>query len=744
MAEEASKERNDLELGYISPDSAAQNAHEESFILTDNEDGYQAVCDSGDNQGDQQLNRRRAYSVNDIPRKSAAAIKRYIVNGWNNLSTSNSRDVDFFDGESGSSISEESSLDDSLPESAQELTRDQLEGMPPFPSNFVDSTSPLGPCSTVQPISELTASRLIVEQRMLINAALQLFMTRDAIGVEGSVHERHNIVKQGPLKKLSGKYWKIKYVEVRKGNLCYYEDSGRGRKILHLRYDTIVKSDKENCFEIFVQGSPSRTWMAHSEEEKAAWMKAIETSKIGGESTRQIDVTLYNDAIEVFEEMKQELATVTTKESYATTLYEFLDDWSTFQIPIQWVREQVNIPIGTQRGTRHLPKDIKSQISDFWRQMASVTFSINDNSIARTTPFASERVFGGLVRCILDFDQAFSEHLEDTDTQQISAVQATSYARDVLLDVLKSRENGDADLVINHLLKKPGCVSIERRNREETVFLEVSFAGDDCQQDNTHTVNERSGWIRTRRRNTKTWRKRFAILSGAILAHYEAATPRPHGLRGQLVLGGATVKDESTDEMFVLCVSTFEEERLLAFESKSDLSSWRDAIQSSIDSCVVTSAPSPLTRRKQFLKGANRLVKNAIPDANFRGGIRVIRSATGGGIKVIKSAKDGSIKVIRGAVGLLRAKSTDDREGSSKRRPSIQVLMDTSEEAMRLEPTVQCVAQQCLTYDVLGLDRVNLVTVHAKLFQAFLLSGGPQGAIKKGDSVVELDFNRPI
>jgi hypothetical protein len=88
-----------------------------------------------------------------------------------------------------------------------------------------------------------------------------------------------------------------------------------------------------------------------------------------------------------------------------------------------------------------------------------------------------------------------------------------------------------------------------------------------------------------------------------------------------------------------------------------------------------------------------------------------------------------------------------------QRRPSMQMLLNnTTVLAGKREPTVQCVVQATSTFGVAaredsaadGATLETLISVRAKLFQAFLLSGGPSGRMARGDALVELEFLDPV
>jgi hypothetical protein len=580
-------------------------------------------------------------------------------------------------------------------------------------------------------------------------------------------------------------WWKVKYVELRRGNLCYYEDSGEGRKIIHLRQsDTIVRVSSSRgpgfVFELIVQGSPARFWAASSEEERLSWVRAIRAAMIGGDGfRRELDLAPHQEAIEIYQSLRNAIGSTDLHENYMAAFESLFDKGQSLRVPLQWVQEQVQ-PINddSQASFKQLKvrvrsphKRLKTSIHEFWTSMAQTTFAINGLIVPRLTPLASERIMGGLTRCILEYDKAYREEVEEETGMVlerggcITELQAISYARDILMSVLRRKEQQDLAVSVTHLLGNPDLIDVVAQLEEEPVHLEVSFAGQDLPDDLPQVGNEMAGWLRTRRKHfaTNKWKARYAVLSGAVLSYYEAASPHPHGLRGQLVLSGATIQDESPEgeEQFVFCVVVPDEKRLFSFKQELEYQEWREAIQLSIDNCAaltedrqIDDRPT-LSENKAFSKSILKGIKVALPDASLRGGIRAIKGATGGGMKVIKSATDGSMKVIRGAVGMkvirgavgmLRHKSSDVSSGlGMQRRPSMQMLINnTALGGGKRDPTVQCVVQSTQTFVVSERSEyqtgTHLLSVRAKLFQAFLLSGGQNGRIARGDALVELDF----
>ena len=642
------------------------------------------------------------------------------------------------------------------------------------------SSSSMGDSATKSPMDIHNANKLVWEHRLFLQAVWQLLTERDFIGVEGSIDLSDNIWKKGPLKKWSlavrknSHRWKVKYCEVRRGNLCYYEDSEQEiRKTIHLRRsDTIVQAKTDHrdgfVFEIVQSGSPTRLWMARSEDDLQAWIRTLQAAMIGVDEASVESRPLTNSgAYQSGMDMYLQLVGRTRNETDSTGYKDAIREASTacpIQVPIRWIRELPR-SLGQRKDaasangaspsklsrSRHLGpshKNVEKSINQFWSDMGNTTFGVNGILVPKDTPFSGERVVGALTRCILEFDKAFAEESEiDMDPSSlISELQALSFTRDILLSVFRSQQQDDAMFAVRDLLRNDKLVTInqvEMPDDAAAVHLEVAFAGDEMPGDDFLDQNEElSTWLYTRRKDSPTsyWRKRFAVLSdGVVLSYFEGATPRPHGLRGQLALNGATVEVEEScpegreEDKYVLCVNTSDEQRWLSFEDQLTMMEWKAAIQRTIDSCA-QSPPSSEVKQK---KGAISMLTQPAS--------KMIRGAKGGGIKVIRSAKDGGMKVFRSTVRILRQKQPGEMSSrpSLPRRPSMQVLMNNAPITGKRDPTVQCVAQQSYRFAIAerGETSEHLLFVQAKVFQAFLLSGGTGGRLSRGDALIEMDFD---
>lgn len=471
-------------------------------------------------------------------------------------------------------------------------------------------------------------------------------------------------------------------------------------------------------------------------------------------------------------------------------------------------------------------RQVKTSLIEFWKKMGQQTFSINGVTVPRDTPLASVRVFGALTRCILEYDKTYGRNQDEEPTTagKMTELQAVSYTRNILLAILRSKEEQLASMAVRNLLQNDDVVLISKENEEYVVNMEVSFAGEELPDDFLPPISdEMTGWlwIRRSKQPAKMSKKRYVVLSGAALTYYEAASQetnwsRPVGLRGQIILRNAELSQREEEvegeQFFILTVSTpSEQERILSFDNELDLLEWKEALESAIESCaddpelaltegdLAAADPAgtpegrsrgPIRRSAELAQGVAESVYT-LTDGTIRGGVRAIKGAKDGGIKVIKSATDGSMKVlrgagdssmkvvravggetgvkvlrtategsmkvVRGAVGRLRpSRSSSGSEydaphsGRLTRRPSMQVLLNnTALSGKRDEPTVQCVFQATNNFWVGSRsDQVNgeanegerWLSVSAKLYQAFLLLGGPSGRIACGDALIELDF----
>ena len=233
------------------------------------------------------------------------------------------------------------------------------------------------------------AQNFAMEHKIFLRAILQLLYEREQYAIEeANVNDPSSTLKTGPLKKatIGGVFWKVKYVEIRRGVFSYYEDdiSEGGElqcKSLPLRADqchcravkvkkrsskssqstSITSSDRNKnvyinrkgsddesnplttgaIFELTIGGGSRRLWMANSREDRQAWIRAIYGAMIGGpvirgdnffkyqrEGKRSSGKKLYKSKIPNRSPYKADLETylwVQNKLKHASTKNEYMD-----------------------------------------------------------------------------------------------------------------------------------------------------------------------------------------------------------------------------------------------------------------------------------------------------------------------------------------------------------------------------------------------------------------------------------
>jgi hypothetical protein len=558
-------------------------------------------------------------------------------------------------------------------------------------------------------ISKRDSNVFAYEHSLLLRAVMQLLAERDYIGVEADLDDPSCVVKKGPLKKATHAVgrttWRVKYVEIRSGSFSYFEDSPKseklGRKTIPLRSTKcICESVKGNQFALEVEGGPRRLWMTNSEEERQAWVRAIQAAMIGagaGDSSHPLDETQYQAALDQFQETQSNLAQARSPDVYKSFIDEVLQ--TNIRIPVKWVREQATGVYGSSRHMLLGSSAQKHMVTGFWKSLKGETVSINGHEVSSNSPHAPERVVGALSRCILEFDK--SSPL--AAVVPMTELQAISYARDVIMAVLRSRNKEESYLALDYLCQNPSLVSVEQvvtSEPHETISVQVNYARPVASENPQRDI---SGWVGTRQRVGRNWRNRFIIVSDGILNVFEHNSPRPHGLKGQLLLAGASasfVEDgpKSEASLFILRVVSRnqESEYHLSFPDENLQQEWQHVIQKAIDSWPVPAEGDPASnascRKPMFL------------------------AATPGGKQIIKSASEGSAKLIRGATGQFM-KATDmmirsmrSSTGPHSRTSSTEMYYSTvlesepslslgvassmeSEHVFNLEPTVQIMAE---------------------------------------------------
>ena len=367
--------------------------------------------------------------------------------------------------------------------------------------------------------------------------------------------------------------WKYKYVEIRKGMFSYYDNTKtpipkRGylvRKNVTLdastclcrsisvgeddnshpfdSKDTIssslprkISESKETrlyAFELVVNGE-SRVFAARSEAGRQSWIKIINRGMLGCSGDEDIREKK-NDPISD-EQLQQFLAlakmraknfSIESKNSIAIG-QEFAVLWgSSVEVPVKCLFAGMN---------NHAANSSHSAAKTDMQENMSI--SINETLFRASTMMGCQhRVFGSLTRLILEHNKS--------STSSFSEIQASRHARDILKSVGKQADKIKCLRASVGILygNKDGSVIIEDAGREYPISsISIDGKAQTCFNENPKPSNvDHREWIYVRRKNSKFLKRFYAVLSVGVLCFYKEELPRPHRLRCQLLLVGASI-----------------------------------------------------------------------------------------------------------------------------------------------------------------------------------------------------------
>mmetsp|Transcript_17713 Transcript_17713/g.32760 ORF Transcript_17713/g.32760 Transcript_17713/m.32760 type:complete len:500 (+) Transcript_17713:2-1501(+) len=403
----------------------------------------------------------------------------------------------------------------------------------------------------------------------------------------------------------------------------------------------------------------------------------------------------------------------------------------------------------------------------------------------------------------VDFEQAFNtlKRANQETESLITEVEAVSYARSILSGAVQSVSRGDTQAAVEKLFSDGNDIAFVKLESSEPLHIDVSFAGDDFSEDERRP-SDFVGWIETKSKKSKKWKMRYFVVSEGVLSYFERADPRPYRLRGQIVLRDAKV---SQLEGNVLSIEEENEERLLRFEDRGDLVKLKatidkdkdkvDAIvekdtelemmeelqictdvtdhQLDVPSHEESTSPSDNRRTRsssddpggstyngkplkgvrdagaKFLKNAADGMGRAKAHANRAAaeGMKRARNATGAGMKSIRSGAGMFIRGVRGN------SNGEFFPGITRRRPTPDMFLSSTRNLTgkieKREPTVQAIVEMNNLIKVVSRKSSaedqqadELLIVRVKLYQAFLLSGGPNGRLVSGDELLLMEFSK--
>jgi hypothetical protein len=454
---------------------------------------------------------------------------------------------------------------------------------------------------------------------------LGLLAERDKKATEIGMNDP-NTLKCGPLKKASylvSGVWKIKFVEVRRGMFSYYEDAVSGSKSTGGLLQKNLPLDANICscrpvkihrnglnmapggaiFELKIDNT-RRLWLAKSRAERLAWIQAINDAMVGGSVTQGAAKeqhgksgtvnrrSPYQKDLKQYLKTKTALTRAATKAEYVATIRQLVG--SPLEVPVQWLMEQMELR--EEGGGAFLEVAVSSGVEQLWRDLLRDTVQINGELFHGDSGHGPEKIIASLSRNIVSCSR--SSTTNTWAKYSIPESRAIAYARDILLSLNRTRSGGDSYFCIDTLCKNSNLIVTVPSSREAEP-LSISVQVDDSEDPTEYSLYDKVGWVRTRNRIQKSWRKRFFVLSEGILSLYRNASPRPHGLRGQTVLTGASIvvsqaKDHPGNYSIYIDTKDGIKDRWLYFTNKFKLLQWAYALE--LTSCGTKLPQKPVIR----------------------------------------------------------------------------------------------------------------------------------------------------
>jgi len=631
-----------------------------------------------------------------------------------------------------------------------------------------------------QPLLDPSAAlNFAMEHRIFLKAALNLLTERDLHAPELGMMDPI-VLKAGALKKAShlmNGVWKVKYVEIRRGMFSYYENASRkddpqGELLLRknipleaascacravkLHQKALNFSPGGAIFELAVttttgssggggaggggsgkSSTSTRLWMATSREERQAWMHAINNAMVGGSVTRGDSLvdhrgivrtvsgrSPFKNDLRKYLKIQSALRSAKSRPDYLGSIKELLHQ--SLLIPVKWIAKQSAEKEGSgavaATTSAFREETVALSVDQLWRDLQRDSISIDGAVFRGDSSHGPERILGALTRCLLQSGRTNRSSGEGARSD-LRESKALVYARDILLAGNRTRSGGDSYYCVSTLCQNQDLVVVVPSGAEvQPVAIDISE--DDSDESSFHTrFNDKSGWIKTRNKLQRTWRKQFFVLSEGTLSFYEGAIPRPHGLRGQRVLTDVSISvakkkanehgNPSNRDQFILTIALKDsatKDRFLLFESEDRLLDWVYALE-----CVTRamassdmSAKKASIRRRSTSNGDQAQVASSMGD--------ILNDAQ-------QSTMEHGLKI-----GL-------DRDDIANRLANY---------SQRATSAIRVSVNACTEYNVCTTDpqgdeeKDTWAIIRAHFLQAFKITGGPNGRIMRGEEIVRL------
>lgn len=616
--------------------------------------------------------------------------------------------------------------------------------------------------------AQATLCNFVMEHSIFAKALLPLLAQRDQYRPD-EMDTDSPIVKAGPLKKASHLVrgiWKVKYVEIRKGIFSYYDDVEHEegqlvRKNIPLNAASLkcrpVKVNQNSLsqsggaiFELTEEGGPRRLWTANSKEERQAWMRAIQDATVGGSLTRggeingsenkynfkrQLQRSPYRKDLERYLKIQKEIKNSTTKKLYVGALSKLMGP--SLNVPVQWITEQATAADENDKAFHE--DNVSSCVDQLWKDLQRDTVLINGDLFQGGSGHSPEKIIGALTRHIMGFDRSSPLHIVDIDHSNgnrnlISELQALSFARDILLSGNRTRSGGDSYFCVDTLCHQHDLVvAVPNSLEAEPWKVKIAHAVANKTSGNSYSLNDRSGWLKTRSKPQKPWKKRFFVKSEGTLSYYEKELPRPHGLRGQIKLidchvnvtrvqpKPAKVGEDADDCEFVsFLVSILNREgvleRQISFDDESKFLAWAHCFESTLKGKATNAAISP-HQKHRFRMLSHLGLRDEQVDQDIAAG-----SINLGEESLVDNAKLLGLDAVKVAQRM-SVLSNHGGKGQSTVMISVEASTDYN----------------ISTTDPQGNDKDDTwATIRATFLQSFSVSGGPNGRIIRGEEIVRL------
>jgi hypothetical protein len=629
--------------------------------------------------------------------------------------------------------------------------------------------------------SQATLYNFAMEHRIFAKALLALLAQRDQYRPDEMAMDGP-IIKAGPLKKASHLVrgvWRVKYVEIRKGIFSYFEDAEHEagqllRKNIPLNatllkcrpvkvnHNALTNASGEAIFELSKEAGPRRLWMANSKDERQAWMRAIQDAMVGGSLTRggenngndnkynlkrQVQRSPYRKDIERYLKIQKEIKHSSNKDMYVGALSKLLG--SSLNVPVQWITEQANAADENDKAFHE--DNVSSGVDQLYKDLQRDTVKINEEVFQGGSGHSPEKIIGAITRDIMKFDRSSPLHAADQEHTRrhkdlISELQALSFARDILLSGNRTRSGGDSYFCVDTLCHHQELVvTVPNSLEAEPWKVTITHAVPTKTSGNVYSLNDRSGWLRTRSKPQKPWKRRFFVYSEGTLSYYEKAQPRPHRLRGQINLvdchvnairvkskpmKGEDIFDEDKSPLFLVSIVNREGglERQILFDDAKRFLAWAHGFEASIKKKSANVLTSPQQKHRFRMRPHLGLREEQLDEGVTVGGI---------------SLGDDSLSANASRLGL-------DSDYVAQRIVALSNQGGKGQSTVKISVEASTDYNVCTTDPQGDVEEDTWATIRATFLQSFRVCGGPNGRIVRGEEIVRVkilkccDFRRVV